>query len=100
MLRDWSVSNYTDDVVTGVSQDFTQPSWNWHSIFPALGSAGAAYPLSVAGLPSTGASGSAIPGGASYYRFSVAANATASLSLTTGAGAAPAIVQGVVVRLR
>ena len=100
MLRDWSVSNYTDDVVAGVSQDFTQPSWNWHSIFPALGSTGATYPLSVAGLASTGASGSAIPGGASYYRFSVAANATASLSLTTGAGAAPAIVQGVVVRLR
>lgn len=100
MLRDWSVSHYTDDVVSALSLDFTQPSWNWHSIYPALGSSGATYPLSVAGLAATGASGSAIPGGASYYRFSVAANATASLSLTSGSEASRAVVQGVIVRLR
>ena len=64
MLRDWSVSNYTDDLVAGVSADFTQPSWNWHSVFPALGSGSAVYPLSITGLTASGVNGSVIPGGA------------------------------------
>ena len=99
MLRDWSVSNYTDDIVSGISIDFTQPSWNWHSIFPALAS-GAGYPLATAGLSTAGAAGTVVPGGAAYYRFAVAANATASLTLTPAAGGAGAPLQGVVVRIR
>ena len=99
MLRDWSVSHYTDDVVPGISLDFTQPSWSWHSIYPALNTA-AAYPLSVATLAATGASGSLIPGGAAFYRFSVAPNASGTLSLSLGGGSSRAVVQGVVVRIR
>ena len=99
MLRDWSVSHYTDDIVGGLSADFAQPSWNWHSLYPALGTAGV-YPLSVTGLTTTGAGGSVIPGGASYFRFSVAANATGSVALTSSSGAAAAPLQGVVVRIR
>ena len=98
MLRDWSVSHYTDDVVTGVNIDFTQPSWNWHSLYPAFGTGASVYPLSVTSLPVAGASGTVIPGGAAYYRFSVAANATASLTLTSSASSG--IPLGVVVRLR
>ena len=98
MLRDWSVSNYTDDLVTGVSADFTQPSWNWHSIFPVLGSTGT-YPLAVAALSVAGASGTVVPGGAAFYRFSVAANATASIGLSAGGTGGPG-VQGVIVRIR
>ena len=94
MLRDWSVSHYTDDVVSGVSADFTQPSWNWHSIFAALATTGA-YPLTATGLPVAGTSGSAVPGGASFYRFSVPANADASIKLT-----AAKAIGGVIVRLR
>jgi hypothetical protein len=94
-LRDWAVSNYTDDVVSGESVDFTQPSWNWHSIYPALGTGGP-YPLKVTGLTTSGASGLVIPGGTTYYRFSVAANATASITLTSASGGP----FGVVVRLR
>lgn len=103
MLSDWSVSNYADDIVPGASADFMQPSWNWHSIYPALGgtpSAPSTYPLSVTGLTTTGASGTVIPGGSSYYRFSVSANTMASLGITAGSGGIATPVQGVIVRLR
>lgn len=94
-LRDWSVSQYADDNVTGISADFTQPSWNWRTIFPALGS-GATYPLAVSSLTASGASGSVIPGGATFYRFAIAPNASASLTLSASA----TVVQGTVVRIR
>ena len=99
MLRDWSVSNYADDIVSGVTTDFTQPSWNWHSIYPALGT-NSTYPLPVNSLVAATTSGSVIPGGAAYYRFSVAASATGTVTLTRSTGAAGGPLQGVLVRLR
>jgi hypothetical protein len=98
LLRDWSVSHYTDDVVPGVSVDYTQPSWNWHSIYPALGGGGRSYPLSAKPLMIAGVSGSVIPGGSAFYRFSIAANTTASVTLTGSTTAGD--IQGLVVRLR
>ena len=98
MLRDWSVSNYTDDVA-GVSAAFLQPSWNWHSIYPAL-SGNASYPLKVNQLSSTTVSGTVIPGGAAYYRFSLAVNATGTVTLTKPSGTTTGPLQGVIVRLR
>jgi hypothetical protein len=98
-LRDWSVSQYTDDVVSNASADYTQPSWNWHSIYPALGSGGGSYPLPVTSLPVAGTSGAVIPGGAVFYRFAVAANGMASLTVSGASGAA-APAQEVVVRIR
>ena len=99
MLGDWSVSNYTDDIVSGVSADFTQPSWDWHSILPKIGS-NSTYPLKVTPLVSPTTTGSVIPGGAAYYRFSVAANATATIALTQASGATSGPLRGVVIRLR
>jgi hypothetical protein len=99
LLRDWSVSQYTDDVVLSDSTVYTQPSWNWHSIYPALGGGGRSYPLPVTSLPTTGTSGTVIPGGAVFYRFSVPANGTGIVTLTGPSGAATP-TQGVVVRLR
>lgn len=99
MLRDWLVSNYTDDVVPGVVVDFTQPSWNWHSIFTALGQS-KTYPLKVTSLVIPSTSGSVVPGGAAFYRFSVAANATGTVVLTRSSGTTGSPLQGVLVRLR
>jgi hypothetical protein len=98
-LRDWSVSQYTDDVVTNESVDLTQPSWNWHNLFQAFNGGTGRYPLPVTTLPTTGTSGSVIPGGAAFYRFAVPADGVASLTLT-GSGGAATPAQGVVVRLR
>ncbi|MDB4900690.1 MAG: Peptidase hyicolysin, partial [Gemmatimonadetes bacterium] len=99
MLRDWSVSHYTDDVVTSASVDFTQPSWNWHSIYPALGSGGASYPLVVLPLSATGASGTVIPGAAAFYRFAVPANTLAPIVLSGGTSSS-GLAQGTIVRIR
>jgi hypothetical protein len=99
LLRDWSVSQYTDDVVTNESADFTQPSWNWHNLFQAFNGGTGRYPLPVTTLPTSGTSGTVIPGGAVFYRFAVPANAMATLTLT-GSGGTATPAQGVVVRLR
>ena len=99
MLRDWSVSNYTDDAVLGLAADFTQPSWNWRTIYPALGS-NSAYPLKLSSLVGATTAGSVIPGGAAYYRLSVAANATGTITLSTSSGVSTGPLQGTLVRLR
>jgi hypothetical protein len=95
MLRDWSVSHYADDLNATVAPEQTQPSWNFHSIYPALGGGGNPYPLQVRSLSGSAASGTLIGGGAAYYRFSIPANGTATISV-----AAPGPVQAVVVRVR
>jgi len=95
MVRDWAVSHYTDDLNALVAREQTQPSWNFHSIFPALGSGGNSYPLQVRSLQGSAASGTLIGGGAAYYRFSIPSNGTATISVT-----APGPVQAVVVRVR
>jgi hypothetical protein len=98
-IRDWSVSQYADDVVAGVNVDFTQASWNWHSIFPALGGGGGTYPLQTVSLPLAGTSGSLIPGASAFYRFSVGANGSASLRLSASTGSA-SVLSGQVIRIR
>jgi hypothetical protein len=35
-LRDFAISTYTDDFVSGVAKRFTQPSWNMRSIYPRV----------------------------------------------------------------
>jgi hypothetical protein len=82
-VRDWNVSHYTDDLVSGLPAEYTQPSWNWHSIYKALAGSGKAYPLEVKTLTAGAASGSLIGGAAEYYRFSIPANTTATVTLST-----------------
>jgi len=95
MLRDWSVSHYTDDLVSGASAEFTQPSWNFHSVFPALSGANNTYPLLVKSLTGGSATGTLIGGSAAFYRFAIPPNATATLNVT-----GTALLNSVVVRVR
>jgi hypothetical protein len=94
-VRDWAVSHYTDDLVSGLPAEFTQPSWNFRNIYPALAGAANVYPLEVKSLTGGSASGTLIGAGAVYYRFSIPANATATITLT-----APELVTAQVVRVR
>ena len=98
LLRDWSVSQYADDLTAGATAAFSQPSWNWHSIFAALGTRSSGFPLPAPALTGSGVNGSVIPGGSAYYRFAVPVGGTASITVTAGAGASP--VSGVVLRIR
>jgi hypothetical protein len=95
MLRDWSVSHYTDDLVSGASAEFTQPSWNFHSVFPALQGANNTYPLLVKPLTGGSATGTLIGGSAAFYRFAIPPNATAAINVT-----GTALLNSVVVRVR
>jgi hypothetical protein len=95
LVRDWSVSHYADDFVAGAAREHTQPSWNFHSIFPALQGTNNSYPLQVGALVGGAASGTLIGGSSAFYRFVIPPNATATVSVT---GAVP--IQATVVRVR
>lgn len=94
-VRDWNVSHYMDDLVSGLPDEFNQASWHWHSLFKALAGTGKAYPLEAKTLTAGAASGTLIGGTAEYYRFSIPANTTATISLSTTAP-----IEARVVRIR
>lgn len=99
MLRDWSVSHYTDDATAGVAADLMQPSWNWRDIYAALGSGGGTHPLTTNALTTTGASGTVIPGGSAFYRFAIPPNGSANITVSGGTSSA-GLPTGTIVRIR
>jgi hypothetical protein len=89
LVRDWNVTHAVDDLAPG--SPFQQPGWNFRSIFANIGGGGV-YPLSVQPMTSGIAyAGSVLSGGAAYYRITVPANASATVSLTEQSGAAPTL---------
>jgi len=95
-LRDWATSHAVDDVAA-VSPALQQPSWNWHSIYSTLY---IRYPLQPTPLvEGTASSGSIVAGGAAYYRFSVPAGGSATLSLGGASRSAGSHIQLVMVRI-
>ncbi len=96
-VRDWATSNYSDDLLTGITNPFQQPSWSYRLILPALGS----FPLPVVtlvdGVPSPSA---LVGGGAAYFHFAVSAGRTALINVTSGGVAPTATVQFTLVRTR
>jgi len=95
-LRDWATSHAVDDVAA-TSAALQQASWDWHSIYATLYTR---YPLQLTPLvEGTSYSGSIVAGGAAYYRFSVPADGSATLSLGGASRAAGSHIQLVVVRI-
>ena len=99
-VRDWSVSNAADDV-TELGTQFQQRSWNWHSIYPNLGTSLGVYPLNF-GTISTSAlvRGSVVAGGAAYYKVVANAQSTVTISLPVGSAGSDANLQLVIVRTK
>ena len=96
-VRDWAVSHAVDDVAA-TAPELQQPSWNWHSIYPALFGS---YPLQLPSLvEGTTYSGSIVAGGAAFYRLSVPSGGTATLTFGGASRASGSHVQLVVVRVR
>lgn len=96
-IRDWATANYSDDLLTGITNPFQQPSWSFRLILPALGS----FPLPVVNLVDGVSSPMAlVGGGAAYFHFAVAAGRTALVNVTSGGVAPSATVQFTLVRTR
>jgi hypothetical protein len=94
-VRDWNTSHAVDDVAP-VPTELTQPSWNWHSIFPVLYQS---YPLKVTPMTNgTAYTGSVTAGGAAYYKLSVPAGSSATVTLGGQSESAGSHMQLVVVR--
>lgn len=99
-VRDWEVSNAVDDIAQ-LRTEFQQRSWNWHSIFPALGNGKGGYPLQFTPLAAdVPASASVVAGGAAFYRFSVPASGSATLTLAAGNSGASTSLQLLIVRTK
>jgi hypothetical protein len=98
IFRDFTVSVYTDDAVTGIPAIFTQPSWNHRSIFQNIPGG---FPLRVrpltSGVPVTV---TLTAGGASYLRAGVASGGRGSIQLTSGSAPLPENVTVTVVRTK
>ena len=92
-IRDWATSVLTDDM-TGVSSAYQQPSWNFRSIFAALGNS--VFPISTVSLLPGTQPVTLTDGAAAYLRFTVPAGGLASVQWSAPATA----VQFTVVRTR
>jgi hypothetical protein len=103
MLRDWAISVYADDATptgTGAAR-FSQPSWNFRSLYPALSTT--FPPITTAErrlADATSASVTLRGGGVTFLRFAVAASTEALLGVTSGGQPLPASIQLAVVRTK
>jgi hypothetical protein len=108
LIRNWSTSTFTDDFAGVSDTRFLAPSWNMRSIMPHLCvdnndpcNTLDRYPLATTSLTNNTSSTQVIvPGGTSYMRFSVPANAEASIDWSLGNLPVTPFVQFTVVRTR
>jgi hypothetical protein len=96
MSRDWAVAQFTDDAGLGVPATNTNPSWNFRSVVPAFN--GGDFPLFTRALLGAPVNITLNGGGASYMRFSVAANAPATIAATSSGQVVPPAVDFILVR--
>lgn len=86
-IRDWATSVFSDDL-PGVPSTYQEASWNMRAIFPKLQGTNQKFPLTVVPLgDGSPASLSIDAGGVAYMRFSVPANAQATINWSASGGA-------------
>ena len=96
-IRDWAVANYVDDAVT-VPAAYTHPSWNFRSAMQFL-STNNQYAIQTRLLTQVH-NHTIVDGGAAYYRFGVAASATAGVAVTVNNAIPPSNLRMVLVRTK
>jgi hypothetical protein len=87
-LRDFTAAMYADDAVTGIAAQYTNPSWNYRSLFGALNGTYQLVPRTLAngvGLTLSYSRG----GGTAFARFGIPENTYARVVADTG-GTPPA----------
>ncbi len=101
MVRDWTISIYADDYVSGIAAALTQPSWDFRTAYPALPASPRAYPLLDAVRSLSDASTHTVSlraGSGTFLRFTVVAGHEASIRVTLNGVAPPATVRATIVR--
>jgi hypothetical protein len=99
LMQTWTVSVFTDDAVRVVPPRYTQPSWNFRSIIPALNEG--VFPLEVRSLRADAETKLNLRGGgAAFVRFGVAPGQQAVLTTTSGGAVPPQRLRISIVRLR
>ena len=97
--KDWATAHYTDDAGIGVlPARYTHPSWDWRSIYPALGTGGA-FSLKTLNLTSA-QTVTLVDGGAAYFRAGIAPTVNGRVTFTSGGSGTPAALKLVVVRTK
>jgi Bacterial Ig-like domain (group 2) len=93
-VRDWTVSVFTDDVVTGVDPRYTQPSWRFRTFFSP-------WPLQTRNLAAGQQTLFLKSGSGAFIRFRVPPAVVAPITATIETGAPlPSAVYVTVVRTR
>jgi len=93
-IRDWTVSVFTDDVVTGVDARFTQPSWRMRSFFGA-------FPLRTRRLAGPGTTELTLKSGSgAFVRFGVLPAGVATITARSGGQPLPSDMYLTIVRTR
>jgi hypothetical protein len=78
LTRDWGISLLTDDLVATATA-YTEPSWNFRTLFPALGVS--AFPLETrTPLAGTPTSVSLVGAGSAFLRFGVTSGQAATIA--------------------
>lgn len=95
--RDWVVAQFADDTSMPMAVNYTNPSWDYRSVLPALQQSGL-FPLRTQQLLSAPLSVSLVSGGASYMRFRVAASGLATVAGSSSGGTVPTGVDFMLVR--
>jgi hypothetical protein len=97
--RDWAVAQFTDDApALSVAANYTHPSWNFRSLMPALNGPTFVSPLLTHALTAAPVNVTLAGGGTAYVRFSVAANASATIGATSSGAPVPSTVDFILVR--
>lgn len=95
--RDWTIAQFVDDAGLGVASNYTNPSWNFRTLMPAVTSNGA-FPLLTHALLNAPINVSLSGGGAAYFRFRVSGSVFATISGTSSGQPAPSSVDFILVR--
>jgi hypothetical protein len=98
-VRDWSIANYADDFVPGISPFDTDPSWNIRSIVTVVGQG--MWALDTQQIDSDGITAVAIgDGSAAYLRFGVRPGAVGGGRITARAATVPTTFSLTVIRTK
>jgi uncharacterized protein YjdB len=96
MARDWAVAQFMDDAGLGATSNYTNPSWNFRTLLPAINNG--VWPLLTRSLAVSPVSLTLSGGGAAYLRFRVDAAVFATVAATSSGQAVPSSVDFILVR--